>query len=181
MPRPAKLRKKNGYWMTKAGGKEVYFGRVDEVPYKTAQKAFADHLKNLDDRPNRQVVVTCLEVCDRHLDWVQKNRSVDTYKQRRHFLERWCDFEVGRARADGPTIGDLPYNQVTQNDLTDWIENLADVKLGKTTQRAAQTAIKACWNWAASDASGPLPPAIFARLRVCQKSRFPQIRSQKTA
>lgn len=39
-----------------------------------------------------------------------------------------------------------------------WIETLAEEKLGKSTQRAAQTTIKACWNWAASDHSGPLPP-----------------------
>lgn len=107
MPRPVKLRKKNGDWMTKAGGKEIHFGRIDEVPFKKAKRAFADHLKTLDDRPNRRAIVTCTEVCDRHLDWVEKHRSQDTYKQRRHFLERWCDFEVGQS-GRRIKIGDLP-------------------------------------------------------------------------
>ena len=145
MPRQAKLRKKNGYWMAKSGGKEIYFGRVDEVPFKDAMRVFADHLKSLDDRPNCRAIVTCKEVCDRHLDWVEKHRSQDSYKQRRHFLERWCEFEVGRS-GRRIKIGDLAYNQITQGDLEAWIEALAEEKLGKTTQRAAQTAIKACWN-----------------------------------
>ncbi len=28
MPHPPQLRKKNGYWMTRAGATEAYFGKV---------------------------------------------------------------------------------------------------------------------------------------------------------
>ena len=37
MPRLPKLRKKNSYWMTKAGGTETYFGKVAAFP---AEQAF---------------------------------------------------------------------------------------------------------------------------------------------
>ena len=41
MARQPKLRKKNGYWMTKAGGTETYFGKVAHVPYAYARRLFA--------------------------------------------------------------------------------------------------------------------------------------------
>src|SRR5580704_11297356 len=112
MPRPPKLRKKNGYWMTKAGGSETYFGKVADVPYDQAREKFREHLGTVrSDRP-RKVVVTCDEVCDRHLDWLVKNRSQDLYKQRRTYLSQWCNFVVGQG-SHRCRVGDLPYNQVT--------------------------------------------------------------------
>src|ERR1700736_4741461 len=52
--RQAKLRKKNGYWMTKAGGSEIYFGKVDIVPYADARRLFVDHLKAIADPRRRR-------------------------------------------------------------------------------------------------------------------------------
>ena len=44
MARLPKLRKKNGYWMTKAGGTETYFGKVVRL-------AYADHAIRLKANP----------------------------------------------------------------------------------------------------------------------------------
>jgi len=49
MARLPKLRKKNGYWMTKAGGTETYFGKVAILPYADARRLFLDHLKAVAD------------------------------------------------------------------------------------------------------------------------------------
>ena len=156
MPRPAKLRKKNGYWMTKAGGTEKYFGKVADVAYADARKAYSQHLDGLGETRTVAAVLTCLEICDRHLEWIQKHRSIALYKQRKHFLEHWCEFEVGKASAR-TKIGDLPYTQVTQAELEAWLDQLVVDKLSQSTRRAAQTAVKACWNWAAKTPTCPLP------------------------
>ena len=78
MPRAAKLSRHLGYWYTKAGDPNgVYFGRVDEVPYDEAKKAFRTYLASLRNErrqrrlPNRSVA----EICDAHLQWVLRNRS----------------------------------------------------------------------------------------------------------
>lgn len=138
--------------MTKAGGTEKYFGKSDQVPFKTAQQAFLEHLRSLAGQPTSRAVITCLEVCDRHLDWVQRHRSQPTYKQRQHFLQRWCEFEMVR-NGTRYTIGEMAYTQVNVEDFQSWLDALADVGLDKSTQRAAQTAVKACWNWAAMESS----------------------------
>jgi integrase len=157
MPRSPKLRKKNGYWMTKAGGQEKYFGLAANVTYADARKAYLEHLKRVGQTGSRRHVVTCLEVCDLHLDWVQKNRSDALYKQRKHFLDRWCDFNVAKGGRSA-LVRDLPYTQISQENLEEWLDHLLAVgELGMTSRSSAQTAVKACWNWAAKDAKGPLP------------------------
>ena len=100
MARPPKLRKKNGYWMTKAGGTETYFGKVAKTPHADARRLFLDHLQSLSDgKPKRRAAITAEILCDRHLDWLGKNRSEDLYKQRRYLLSMWCDFEVAAVSA----------------------------------------------------------------------------------
>jgi hypothetical protein len=97
MARPPKLRKKNGYWMTKAGGCETYFGKVAVVPFKDARLLFLEHLKNTaGHRQKRKAAISSEVLCDLHLDWLQTNRSKDLYKQRQYLLSKWCDFEVGK-------------------------------------------------------------------------------------
>src|SRR3954469_21945462 len=92
MARQAKLRKKNGYWMTKAGGAETYFGKAADLPYADARRLFLDHLKAVaDGRRPRRAALTAEVLCDRHLDWLRDNRSGDLYKQRQYLLSMWCD------------------------------------------------------------------------------------------
>jgi integrase len=156
MPRPPKLRKKNGYWMTKAGGIEKYFGHASTLSYSEARKTFAAHLKGLDSPGNRREIVSCLEVCDRHLDWVKRHRSDALYRQRKHFLDRWCNFQVPRRGAQ-MLVRDVPYSLVSEEDLQAWLDDLRGKQLGPSTIRSAQTAVKACWNWAAKNKEGPMP------------------------
>jgi hypothetical protein len=48
MPRHAQLKKKDGYWFTKAGAPNgKYFGRVDEISAADAKVLFVDYLKTV--------------------------------------------------------------------------------------------------------------------------------------
>lgn len=157
MPRPSKLRKKNGYWMTKAGGKETYFGKVSDVPYADARDQFREHLGSIGDKRTRKVAVTCDEVCDRHLDWLLNNRSKALYSQRRTYLTQWCNFVVGQG-SHRSRIGDLSYTQVNAKDLLSWRRSLqASDTLEDASVEVAISAVKSCWKWAADNDDGPLP------------------------
>ena len=149
MARQPKLRKKNGYWMTKAGGTETYFGKVAVLPYRDARKLFLDHLKAVAGRDKlRRAAVTVEVLCDRHLDWLQKNRSLDLYRQRQYLLSKWCDFEVGQGRDRAP-VAELPAVRVTADHLLAWKEHLYEQKLGDSTVQHALAAVKSCWYWGA--------------------------------
>jgi len=172
MPRAPKLRKKNGYWMTKAGGGETYFGKVTEVVFKDARDAFLAHVK-ASGTSRKMAVVTIEVVCDLHLEWVAKERSLALYKQRKYFLDRWCDFEV-RQGSRSVLLRDLPYNRVGKDVLIAWKDHLLQ-SVGKSTVSSAVRAIKATWNWAAQDATGPFPEdfapfARVARVRLDKKA-----------
>ncbi len=146
MPRQPKLRKKNGYWMTKAGGTETYFGKVRDVPHADARRLFLDHLKTVSGP--RQTAVSAEVLCDLHLDWLQKNRSEDLYKQRQYLLSKWCDFEIGQGANRRP-IADIAARQIQADDLLAWKQNLLSKKLGETTIQHALAAVKSCWYWGA--------------------------------
>ena len=48
MPRAPKLGMVNSYWCSKAGDQsDVYFGKVGEVPFKEAKRAFYNYLARL--------------------------------------------------------------------------------------------------------------------------------------
>jgi integrase len=146
MARQAKLRKKNGYWMTKAGGTETYFGKVDQIAYADARRLFLDHLKAVADKPRRTAAVTVEMLCDLHLDWLKENRSQDLYKQRQYLLSKWCDFPVGKG-ARQALVGDLVAAKVTADDLLSWKQFLFDAGLHEVTVQHALAAVKSCWYW----------------------------------
>jgi integrase len=148
MPRQPKLRKKNGYWMTKAGGTETYFGKVAVLPYRDARKLFLDHLKAVAGRDKlRRAAITVEMLCDLHLDWVRDNRSEDLYKQRQYLLSKWCDFPAGQGR-DVTLVGDLAAVQVTADHLLAWKQQLYSAGLQDVTVQHALAAVKSCWYWA---------------------------------
>ncbi|OAI45575.1 hypothetical protein AYO44_12805 [Planctomycetaceae bacterium SCGC AG-212-F19] len=146
MARQPKLRKKNGYWMTKAGGSETYFGKVRDLPHAEARRLFLDHLKAV-SRPQKTAISSEV-LCDLHLDWLEKERSEDLYKQRQYLLSKWCDFEVGNGVNRRP-IADIAARQLHANDLLAWKQELLDKKLGETTIQHALAAVKSCWYWGA--------------------------------
>jgi integrase len=149
MARQPKLRKKNGYWMTKAGGTETYFGKVGNILYVDARRLFLDHLKAAAERKQqRRAAITAEVLCDLHLDWLQKNRSADLYKQRRYLLSKWCDFEIGQGR-DRQAVGDTAAVQVLADHLVAWKQHLYERKLGDATVQHGLAAVKSCWYWGA--------------------------------
>lgn len=176
MPRQPKLRKKNGYWYSAAGDQDRYFGKVGEVSYSEAQKAFRRHLQNVEadtrSRSHRRRV-SVLELCDRHLDWVKENRSLSNYRTRKSVLGGWCRHRVaGRdLPGHGKLIGELPAESVTRKHLEEYLRLIRSTPsrrtgkpLGPVTLRTTVVAIKATWNWAADseeDGGGGLLPEDF--------------------
>jgi integrase len=147
MARQAKLRKKNGYWMTKAGGTETYFGKVNAVPYADARRSFLDHLKNAtESKRQRKAAITVEVLCDLHLDWLKVNRSVALYKQRQYLLSKWCDFPFGTGR-ERALVGDGAAIQVNAAQLLAWKEALYAAGLQDTTVQHALAGVKSCWYW----------------------------------
>ena len=70
MPRAPKLGKVNGYWCTKAGDQSgVYFGKVGEVPFKEANRAFGKYLATLSHqaRQSRLPTLSVAQICETHL------------------------------------------------------------------------------------------------------------------
>jgi hypothetical protein len=64
MARPPKLRKKNGYWMTKAGVTETYFGKVNRLSHADARRLFLDHLHALSEHKTvRRAAITVEILC----------------------------------------------------------------------------------------------------------------------
>lgn len=149
MARLPKLRKKNGYWMTKAGGTETYFGKVAIVSHTDARRLFLDHLKAVAERkePGR-TPVTVEVVCDLHLDWLKNNRSQDLYKQRQYLLSKWCDHPARPGRED-VLLGELPAVQVNADHLLGWKQALYEAGLKDVTVGHGLGAVKSCWYWAA--------------------------------
>jgi integrase len=169
MARPPKLRKKNGYWMTKAGGTETYFGKVAALPYRDARRLFLDHLKNAAEHPQKRRPAMATEVlCDLHLDWLRKNRSEDLYKQRQYLLSKWCDFPVGNG-AKRVAVGDVAAVQIKAEDLLAWKDHLQQQGLGETTVQHALAAVKSCWYWAANH--GHLPEG-YKPFRTVEKIKI---------
>ncbi len=149
MPRLPKLRKKNGYWMTKAGGVETYFGKIDLLPYADARRLFLDHLKAVaDGRQRRRAAISVEFLCDQHLDWLQANRSRALCKQRQYLLSKWCDFPVGQGR-ERTLIGERAAIQVSADHLLAWKQALQDEGLQDVTVQHALAAVKSCWYWGA--------------------------------
>jgi hypothetical protein len=100
------------------------FGKISNIPYAEARKLFLDHLKNVSEGPQqRKAAISCEVLCDLHLDWLQKNRSKDFYKQRQYLLSKWCDFEVGQG-TNRMAIGDMAAIKLAAEDLLAWKEQL---------------------------------------------------------
>ena len=175
MPRQPKLRKKQvgqtTYWYTEAGG-ATYFGNVDAVPFVEARNLFNDHIKSLSDgvRDSKAKGRSAGELMDLFLDWISKNRSLDTYETRRTACSRFGAFEVGQHK-----IRELPANKVKSDDLAAFLNHLdKNLGLGAQTRRHYETSIKHCWNWATKYPS-PVPylsPA-YRPFAAVERTRVP--------
>jgi integrase len=175
MPRQPKLRKKQvgqaTYWYTEAGG-ATYFGNVNAVPFVEARNLFNDHIKSLSDGANDSKAKgrSAGELMDLFLDWINKNRSLDTYETRRTACSRFGAFEVGQHK-----IRELPANKMKSDDLAAFLSHLdKNLGLGAQTRRHYETSVKHCWNWATKYPS-PVPylsPA-YRPFAAVERTRVP--------
>ncbi len=169
MPRRPRLTKKNGYWYTRAGNPNgVYFGRVGDVDYRTAQRLFGDYLGSLSAaRPAPQAAVTAVEICDEFLAWVQQNRGARTFDERKRHLDRFCSFERGSGR-----MADLAARDVRGEHLERFLAHVReDHGTGDFTTDKHATSVKAAFNWASKQ--GRLLPADFRPFSGIEKYKRP--------
>jgi integrase len=178
VPRQPKIRKKTvgktTYWFTKAGG-DTYFGNVEVVTYQAARKAFREHLGTLaaDGKARKQEALLAGALMEHFLEWIEKNRSRQTFKGRRTACRRFAEFRVGAA---GKTrIADLPADKVTGEDLEAWLEHLAkDRSLSAQTRLHAETSIKACWTWGTKHPSlSPYLAPIYRPFAAVERTFVP--------
>ncbi len=128
MPQAAELRRKKGYWYTEEGGQPVYFGRLDEMTYRDARRAFRDHLRTCEEtrKPRkRPPSVTVLELCNRYLDWCRDHQSTSVYQSRKSILRFSCNHLVAgpELHGVGQQIGELPAEQVRRKHLEEHVED----------------------------------------------------------
>lgn len=177
MARQAKLRKHKGHWVTNAGSREgVSFGKIDEVSYGEANKAFRKYLASLKpNAPQRRINrVSTADVCDQHLDTIPVTDRL--YKQRKSILKGFINHRVGRYRGrklpyHGKKIGTIPAHRLVRAHLEQYLEHVATVPsertkkpLGPTSLRSIVIAVKRTFNWAADgeeDGGGGLIPDDF--------------------
>ncbi len=167
MPRAAKLRRKEGYWFTQAGGQGgAYFGRIDEVPYAEARKKFGAYLASCkyEQQQARLPVLSVAEICDRHLGFVKNERSDALYKQRKCLLNGLCNHVVDLYRdrqlaGHGQKLGMLRSERLSRSHVEQYLQTRRETPSKKTGKpvgdkmlRGIVVSVKACWNWAADEA-----------------------------
>jgi len=155
MPRSPQLKKKrignSTYWHTKAGGQDMYFGNVKDVPHKQAHEEFTTHIKSLSDgtAPNNRL--SCHALMELFLEWIQDHRSERTFDQRRRDCERFANFKVGNVK-----VADIPATKIEGQHLEAWLKYCQDLGESPQTVLHRQTSIKHCWNWGSKHPS-PTP------------------------
>jgi hypothetical protein len=83
--------------------------------------------------------LTAGKLMDLFLEWIEKNRSKDTYETRRTYCNRFGSFQVGTAKT---CLADLPANKITGDDLVAWLAHLGkESGLSAQTVRHAETSI----------------------------------------
>jgi integrase len=103
MSRPAKLRNKNGYWYSEAGGVGRYFGRVGEVSHREALGRLRAALGSQVSSP-RPAVPTVKALASQYLEWLKAHRSHGSYDPQSRHLRRFVE-RFGNRPADGITGG----------------------------------------------------------------------------
>jgi len=157
VPRQSKLRRKKVgkslYWFTKAGG-DTYFGSVATVPYRDARKQFTDHVQSLVAREREskgRTGLTAGELMDLFLDWIEKNRSRQTYMTRLTYCSRFGGLNAGKGH-----MRETPAAKIRGADLEAFLEKLKSDGLDPQTRLHAETSVRHCWNWAGKYPS-PMP------------------------
>lgn len=174
MPRQPRLRKKNGYWYTEAGGSSgTYFGRVDDVSHLQAKAKFAAHLTEIAVSRPVNGVCTVATLFNGFLAALTEHRSNRTYSERKLHVDRFLNF-----RRDGVKLGTLGATGITASDLTDFLKSIAkEFSLDPLTVHKHATSVVAAFNWGAGNArlKNPSPslPAGFRPFAQVERYKVP--------
>lgn len=181
MAKQSKLRKitsgRYTYWGSVIRGTKTRFGRADEVSYEEALAAFHKALAAVAPTPAPKPaanVVTVLELCDHHLEWVSRHRAVATMRGRQYYCRRFCQHVYG-----SQTIGSYRAETVGRQHLEHFLaslENERDARgnpvRGPESLWKFVVSIQAVWNWAVR------PGEIFAAnhkpMQLVEKPSLPK-------
>jgi integrase len=168
MPRQPKLGKKKGYWHTQAGSRNgVYFGRVDEVPFKEARDLFNAHVQAISKKGSvRPGSASTTDLVNQFLDFLRDNRSDRTLGERRLHLTRFLHLRIGTR-----VMALIPATSVTHDDLLAFTSHISQFELSDKTPGhwvkrddpldpftvgKHQTSVIACFAWGAGRRN-PMP------------------------
>lgn len=173
MPQQPKLRRKKvgkqEYWVTATGGGSLtYFGNVKETSFEVARKKFREHLTSLSEGTRADNVLTCADLIEQFLAWVEEHRSDATFDQRRRDCNRFGNFKVR-----GRRVFDLPATAIRSDDLKAWLKG-CEAKDEQRTLRHRDTSIRHCWNWGSKYPSPvSLLPPTFRPFAALEKPYVP--------
>ncbi|MEZ6063931.1 MAG: tyrosine-type recombinase/integrase [Planctomycetaceae bacterium] len=133
MSRPRKpwFRKSNRRWYVEFQGKQVCLG----TNKKAALQQFHELMAQPEParRVSRTSRISLPELTDHFLEWVQRNRSADTYEWYRYRLERLCRHHSS-----------LMAEQLKPYHVEEWVNSFS---LSVTSRRNYFRAVKRCYKW----------------------------------
>ncbi|MBX3437014.1 MAG: tyrosine-type recombinase/integrase, partial [Planctomycetaceae bacterium] len=134
-------------WFRKARG--AWFVTLDGVQHNLGpeKKAAFDRFYELMRQPQTRTVSSqsLVAVVDAFLDWVQRNRSPDTYEWYRYRLERFCQ-----------RYPDLKLDGLKPFHVQQWVDGYPD--LSRTSRRNYLRTVKRCCKWAVQQGYLPASP-----------------------
>lgn len=150
MPRLAKLRKKNGYWYTGAGGGR-YFGRVADVRFEVARAKFTAHLARVAStrRAAGSGMVPVADLVERFAGRAGRPPSGRVgaagaaAAERDLHLRAFCRFAC-----DGVVVGDLPAAQIRARHLEAFLADLRARGVDRRAVDAHFASVDECFAWA---------------------------------
>jgi integrase len=126
--------KTTGPWMTKVNGKQVKIAEADES-YDVALKRWHE-LQASSTRTVDQIPTTVAQVLDEYLEWVHHNRSTQTYKWYRGYLQSLHQY-IGSQKL----IANL-----RPLDVERWVQH--EGYKSSNNRRGAVRSVKRAMNWA---------------------------------
>ncbi|MCA9073984.1 MAG: tyrosine-type recombinase/integrase [Planctomycetaceae bacterium] len=132
MARPRKpwFRKSNRCWYVEIEGRQVRLGRDKTEALRRYHELMARKLGEPAPGPD----MTFVEMADRFLEWVKKNRSLETYLWYQDRIERFCRKYPTIVAADV-----RPYM------VEEWV---GEYEIAVTTRRNYLRSVKRCFSWA---------------------------------
>ncbi|TWU64513.1 Tyrosine recombinase XerD [Crateriforma conspicua] len=132
-PKPF-FRKSRKRWYVQIGGKQINLGPDKEEAFRRYYQLMADAASGIPAVPKTDDNHLVASLCEYFLEWVQRNRSPDTYEWYRYRLQRFVDHHP-----------DLTAAKLRPFHVERWVDSY---ELSTTSRRNYYRSIKRCLKWA---------------------------------